>query len=467
MVATPASRVLGIALCAALGLACPGGDANRESELQRVWPLAELVAVELIDDSVAIVVAATGEIHVTRDLGSSWERAHVPAVAGLRSVSMADAETGWAVGEGVILRTDDGGSSWRRQRLPMQAERVRLVSVVALDAQHAIVVGSEGTRLTTRDAGRVWRDVTPAAIERTATAIGFAKVVCDAESKGRCWSVGSGLQDTRDGGGTWRRVEVDDLAQIDPIVFGMGQVEVGPSERARLERFILANRHRRGLIWNLEPGISPRELDQIGRRRDPEALFEVVDARLQELRSLIEELGLPPDPVVQLAEPPWDFADYLDDDPEIVERYWSAREAPQPSVAVRIVADRRLTALRVGSGKLGIAVGRHGALIRSLDRGEHWVMMQPVSPHDLLDVAIGGRRVVAVGAQGGVWLSEDAGSSWNEPAAPAYAPFFEALRAVSFSPSGRTGLIVGEQGRMLRSFDGGADWALLPEAGGG
>ena len=469
MVVVPWSRAPRSALCAALCavplLACPGGEADRAAGPPPVWPGADLVAVDVIDNDHVIVVAATGGIHLSSDAGLSWERAHVPAVSGLRSVSMADRDSGWVVGDGVILRTEDGGSSWRRQRLPKPADRVRLRSVSTIDRERAIAVGENGTRLRTEDGGRIWQDVAPLPVDPSEHPASMSDVFCDRESKGRCWSVGVVMARTDDAGRTWQRVEVEDFARIDPLVFDFGQVELADLEAERLARFMSANRHLSELEWRIEPGIPPRELEQIGRRRDPDALFEVIDARVQEIRSMIEEGGVPADRVVATGAPPWDYEDYLDDDPDVLDRYWRARSAPKPSVRVRIVDEPTLFSLRVRARGPGLAVGAGGALLRSDDAGEHWIITERVSPHDLLAVGIGRRRVVAVGAQGGMWLSEDEGLRWRTPTGRKHAPFFDALRAIAFSPAGEFGMIVGEHGRILRSVDGGAEWELLARDG--
>lgn len=465
----PSSRTLKLAQCVALSavllLGCPGDEGGPERGPPPIWPGSDLVAVDVIDSDHVVVVATTGEIHLSSNSGLTWQRARMPAVVALRDISFADRETGWVVGHGVILRSEDAGSSWKHQRLPDLGDRVRLVGISAIDRQHAIAVGETGTVLRTQDGGRSWQDLSQSPGDPSEGPAGVGGVYCDPASKGRCWTVGAAIRYTKDAGRSWRRIEVEDSARIDPIVFGVGEVEVAASEAERLGRFIAANRYRTRSEWWIEPGVSPRELEQIGRRLDPDALFEVVAARLQEVRSMIEEAGIPANRIVATGTPPWDYEDYLDDDPNLLARYWTSRSTSNPSVRVRIADDPTLFSLRVRAGGPGLAVGAAGALLRSEDAGEHWMLADRLSPHDLLAVGIGQRRAVVVGAQGGIWLSEDGGVRWWPPTGQKYAPFFDALRDISFSPGGAFGMIVGDRGQILRSDDGGAGWELLASQG--
>jgi len=465
MLVLRSSRILRIILFAALWLGCPGSERDQEIDPVPVWPASDLVAVAVIDADHLIVVAVTGEIYHTSDSGRSWQRGDVPALAGLRGISMADRQTGWVVGDGVILRTDEGGSSWRQQRFPERAGRPGLVSVSAIDSLHAIAIGEAGERLRTEDGGLTWRDVSPDSVDPSGRPIVMSDVFCDRAARGRCWLVGQAIRRTMDAGRTWQHVEVEDIARVDPIVFRPGGVEVETFEAERFERFLEANRHRTYSNWQIEPGVGPRELEEVGRRRDPELLFELIEGRLQEVRSMIEEAGISSDRVLTSGAPPWDYEDYLDDDPDFLDRYWTARSAASPSVRVRIADAPTFHSLRVRDRDFGLAVGAKGAVLRSENAGENWMMTERLSVHDLLAVGIGQRCVVAVGRQGGLWLSEDEGLSWRRPTREGIAPFFDALRAVSFSPDGEFGIIVGDRGRMLRSVDGGVNWALLTSGG--
>ncbi|UTW10117.1 WD40/YVTN/BNR-like repeat-containing protein [Marinobacterium rhizophilum] len=73
----------------------------------------------------------------------------------------------------------------------------------------------------------------------------------------------------------------------------------------------------------------------------------------------------------------------------------------------------------------------------------------------LLDIARAGERLVAVGEQGLVLLSDDGGDSWRQAAVPVSV----LLTAVEFVDA-RHGWAVGHDGTVLHSADGGASWRL-------
>ena len=68
-----------------------------------------------------------GAVYYTQDGGDTWKKGQVPSNKLLYSVSMADAEVGWAVGQlGTILRTEDGGRTWTLQdNLKIQQHKIR------------------------------------------------------------------------------------------------------------------------------------------------------------------------------------------------------------------------------------------------------------------------------------------------------------------------------------------------------
>jgi len=71
----------------------------------------------------------------------------------------------------------------------------------------------------------------------------------------------------------------------------------------------------------------------------------------------------------------------------------------------------------------------------------------------LMDVVNTGKRLVAVGERGHILLSDDSGDSWNQVDVPTSVT----LTAVSF-PTPERGWVVGHDGIILHSADGGLSW---------
>ena len=63
--------------------------------------------------------------------------------------------------------------------------------------------------------------------------------------------------------------------------------------------------------------------------------------------------------------------------------------------------------------------------------------------------------------------SSDGGKSWNSPTERQFPPIFTFMRDLSFSRLRRkVGFIVGQEGMVLRTRDGGDSWAqILPPEG--
>ncbi len=74
----------------------------------------------------------------------------------------------------------------------------------------------------------------------------------------------------------------------------------------------------------------------------------------------------------------------------------------------------------------------------------------------LIGITEAGKRLVAVGRMGGIYLSDDAGKSWSQASVPVSVD----LTAAHF-PSKEVGWAVGHDGVVLRSTDRGRNWRLL------
>jgi len=80
----------------------------------------------------------------------------------------------------------------------------------------------------------------------------------------------------------------------------------------------------------------------------------------------------------------------------------------------------------------------------------------------LMDIAVAGRRLVAVGERGFTLVSDDEGKNWQAQA----TPVTRTLTGVAFKDD-KTGVAVGHGGTVIRTEDGGGKWTHVPleEAG--
>jgi len=117
-------------------------------------------------DSVAYGPAILGLLLRSNDGGRTWIEALGRPGGSFRDVDFVDRRTGWVVGGGRILRTDDGGASFVDQTGHFEGLLSEARVVSAADARHAIVVGqglpagadySRDIVLFTNDGGASWR----------------------------------------------------------------------------------------------------------------------------------------------------------------------------------------------------------------------------------------------------------------------------------------------------------------------
>jgi photosystem II stability/assembly factor-like uncharacterized protein len=98
----------------------------------------------------------------------------------------------------------------------------------------------------------------------------------------------------------------------------------------------------------------------------------------------------------------------------------------------------------------------HGNHEGSLTPFEYAIPSNNASEALLLDVAVAGSRMVAVGEFGHILLSEDRGESWTQAAS---VPTRNTLVGVTFIDN-QTGFAVGHAATILKTIDGGQNWTL-------
>lgn len=220
------------------GYGIAGGLVGRTSDGGRTWSFRsglvetgrpsdalDLRAGWFFDTQTGLVVG-DGLILRTVDGGERWRRVHRgPARVGhLCDVFFVDDTHGWAGGHGGLLATVDGGEEWFTPRteedVPVgETEGVPGGNVGALalhffDRQEGIAVGRSGRVLETRDGGVAWW---PVAVPVPPGGPDLASVHFRGARLG--WIVGERgtILRTVDGGATWRRAASgthDDLTDV-------------------------------------------------------------------------------------------------------------------------------------------------------------------------------------------------------------------------------------------------------------
>lgn len=446
----------------------------------------DLYSVSIPDDKHAVAVGHYGAAYYTEDGGDTWLQGRTDTFSSLYSVSMGGPMRGWAVGQrGLILRTEDGGKTWNRQPNLKEKEGTHLFGVAAIDADRAWAIGEWGTRIYTADGGKTWNDDSftvseehPMFVwlaphqqdmvrrgEKVYEDVGLNDVSCLRAPAERCWLIGEFgyIYYSDDGGKTWKRASIEGSAEMAPIWVGYNELKVPEDKREEVRAFakeVLPEGH---LNIAIEAVVSREEVQAFGDPADPSELFEIIEARCQEARTLIENAGIDFARVRLRGQPPWDFEDYLEDDPDFLNRYLRGRIAERPGMLLRVMQNPILFSVRFQDEQSGLIAGLGGVILHSQDGGETWAYRK-IDRKQALFAARGlYGRAVAVGEKGLVRVSTDAGNHWRAPTADEFPELFTFLRDVDFEPGGRLGFAVGQTGLILRTTDAGYQWSqVLP-----
>ena len=463
------------AACLALA-ACGGAEQDKgPSEIND-----DLFSISVVDAKNAVAVGYYGAIMQTQDGGNSWLRRDSGTRRSLYSVSMPDAKHGWAVGQlGTILRTDDGGASWKEQDNVKRGQGVHLFGVHAIDANTAWVVGEWGTRMFTSDGGQTWEDdsltidekhpqfvwLAPADQERVRKGqkvyedVGLNYVYCLPSPSQRCWIAGEFgyIFHSSDQGKNWVRGEIKGDIKPEPVTLGYNEVDLSPEDIQQLETFAEKIKNEPHLNVLIEPVATDREIAELVRDGKPERLFDLLDARIASVKSVLEESGLLSDRMRVRGSPPYDYEDFQKDDPTFLKRYIDDRRAPNPGIRVNVAQNPFLFTVRFEDENDGMISGLGGLMLRSSDGGSTWAYEQTGRKQALFAIHKSASRLIAVGEKGLIRYSTDGGKSWTAPK-KGFPDIFTFMRDLEFAPGLKTGFIVGQRGMVLRTEDAGDTW---------
>ena len=477
--------VLALAVVLLLG-ACHEVHLDYTQEPGEIVLFDDLYSVSVPDEDHAVAVGYYGSAYFSEDGGETWSRGVTDTLTSLYKVSMADAAHGWAVGQReLILRTDDGGKHWERQANLKESEGVHLFGVAAIDANTAVAIGEWGTRIRTEDGGKTWVDhsftvsethpmfqwLSPFEQEKVRNGetvyedVGLNDVYCLRAPSRRCWLIGEFgyIFYSDDAGETWEKSNIEGSREIAPLRFGYNGIEFDPSYIPELGSFVESLIDEGHLNVAVEGVASEGEVEEFGRGGDPFEFFETLEARMQEVRTVLEDAGLQSERVRLRGQPPWDYEDYLAKDPNFLERYYASRLFEYPGVKVRVIQNPILFTVRFRDEENGMISGLGGVTLSTRDGGRNWAYSKVDRKLAVFSVASVAGRAVAVGEKGLVRFSSDEGQSWQSPSEDEFPETFTFMRDMDFDPSGKVGLVVGQAGRILRSGNAGLKWVrVLP-----
>jgi photosystem II stability/assembly factor-like uncharacterized protein len=473
-----------LALC--IGTACHNLDFSPRYAQGEIDIFDDLFSVSVADPDHAVAVGYHGAAYYSSDAGQTWSKGETGTHRSLYSVSMADARFGWAVGQlGTILRTSDGGVTWTAQQNLKMDEGSHLFGVHAIDRRTAWVVGEWGSRVRTGDGGQTWVDhsltvdqLHPMFVwlsmpdqekvrrgEKVYEDVGLNQIYCLAPPSLSCWIVGEFgyIFHSEDQGMTWQRGEILGEIRMDPITLPYNEIEITEADRVRVEAFAARVADENHLNILIDPFADAKEIAEFGAPEDPSELFDILEARMSEVRVVLEEAGILSDRLRMPNKPPWDFEDFLEDDPTFLQRYLDTRRAEQPAIRVGVIQNPYLFDVDFEDEQRGLISGLGGVVLRSGDGGLTWRYHVTDRKQALFSVAGVRSRAIAVGEKGLVRLSDDGGSSWRPPTDFEFPTVFTFMRDMSFDRARHFGLIVGQTGMVLRSQDSGETWSqVLP-----
>jgi photosystem II stability/assembly factor-like uncharacterized protein len=396
---------------------------------------------------------------------------------------MATPDIGWAVGQrGLILRTEDGGKTWQRQPNHKEGEGSHLFSVAAIDGQTAVAVGEWGSRIRTTDGGKTWLDYSflideahPQFVwlsplekdrvrrgERVYEDVTLTDVNCLRAPGHKCWLIGEFgyIFWSEDAGQIWQRAKFAGTREIDPIELGFNEIEFSEANAEVLKNFGAPISDQLHLNIAIEAVASRSEVREFGTD-DPSELFEMLEARVQEAIAVLESTGINSDRLRRRGQPPWDYEDFLDDDPEFLDRYLERQSHDYPGVKVRVIQNPYLFTVRFRDAERGLISGLGGVILRTSDGGATWEYREIDRKQALFSASATQDRALAVGEKGFISVSTDDGETWAAPPKGTFPDIFTFMRDVDFSPSGRVGMIVGQTGRIYLSTDAGYQWQQI------
>jgi photosystem II stability/assembly factor-like uncharacterized protein len=351
-----------------------------------------------------VAATAQGRLYRTTDGAESWTLVREVGSA-VRDVYFLTPMLGFAVGDGPLLRTLDGGITW----VQLASGPLRLATIRCADGFTCIATTQSGQSLMrTTDGGATLTPVSPSSAKKL-LAVAFGPQLSTVAAGEEGTTVHSS-----DGGATWAPVGTQLSQQFSRIraVSASFVLAVGPNGT-------LARSTDGGRTWS-ESGVSTSE--------------DVIDASFVDV-----------------------FVGYAVDAAGTVLRTdnggasWQILDTGYPATPQAVLALSADTLLLIG--------GR--GILRSTDGGQSFsrVRARIVAAARLFNADRAGRGVIAYGSKN-IVASSDRGRTWKKVLRPR-----KALLASLDFVSARTGFVLGQDGQLFKTRSGGRRWSDLSAVG--
>lgn len=349
-----------------------------------------------------------------------------------------------------------GNPIWERLPLPETAQERNLSCVYFVDAKHGWIVGSDGLCLATRDGGASWEVQTtgsranlrcvrfrdahegwscgdgdpkapnPTKLGQPAHVVGVPVLPGGLRISGMITSKTAGtLLHTTDGGKTWKTFWIPTNFQIPWIEASTAPVLQVCNSGTELhpDGDIVRSRDE-GKTWSIKRACHPLlAVQAVTGKR-----WVAVGSPGLGHAPGTENIGFPQGPRVL----------YSDDSGET----WKVSKGSNAKDLSEF-----LRALAVEGKQTLLAVGDNGAILRSADAGVHWEKVRSPTTASLRGAVWCGPLSVVVGEKGTILLGTDDGKNWKE----VFSDQTEEQGLNGVTTAGDYVIIVGEKGTALRA----------------
>ncbi|MFN8361091.1 MAG: YCF48-related protein [Candidatus Kapaibacterium sp.] len=383
---------------------------------------SDLLHVTSAGTSSCFAVGTDGVLMRSPNKGDSWRQIPTGYADSLMNIAFADSLHGVAVGEnGSLLSTDDAGISWRIQTLG-----TRTLRAVAFRENVGIIVGDQGTIFRTEDGGKKWMRVNTSRTEAffSVAFLSNGIVLIGAENGLVFRSTDSGI--------TWDDTKAEpvfnSLYRIRAITVSAEKTVYAVAARETFS-FLLKSEDN-GSTWNPDTIALPKGTNALSFPKNDRGFAVTRNSQIH----FSTDGG----------------------------RHFIANnnfDSSQISVG-------HLYSVLFLDSKIGLAVGAHKTIYRTLDGGEHWTLLSYLLQSDYKYTAVQfiteDTGFVGCSGFGLVFRTHDAGATWLPQRASEYDTILSGgyVSSLHFYDS-RTGIACpgGSGGSVLRTTDGGSNYS--------